>query len=130
MLEGELIREYELADGAKARIHDVSRHYFGGYYHVRLQVTADVPLHAAWFENSAEYEAALGRFGKTVRFSRMLEKMAVPQSDLVAVRTALLDAFAANLHGYLSRADFPRRFVLSECAKSRNSAVTGRYGRP
>ena len=44
MHEGGIIRECELAEGIVALIRDSTRHYFGGYYHVRLQVTADVPL--------------------------------------------------------------------------------------
>lgn len=121
------IRECELAEGIVAVISDVSRHYFGGYYHIRLQVTADVPLCLAWFGTAAEYEDALRQLGKSVRFSRILEKMAVPLDEVADVRNALLDSFEANLLGYLSRPDFPCRFVLSEYAKICKAVVPGRY---
>ena len=128
MHEGGIIREYVLAEGVMALIRDVSRHYFGGYYHVRLQVTADVPLCSAWFESVAEYEEVLGRLGRSVRFSRTLEKMAVPLAEVDDVRNALLDSFETNLRGYLSRPDFPSRFVLGEYAKTRKKVAPGRYG--
>jgi hypothetical protein len=129
MHDGDIVREWELAHGVVARIQDISRHYFGGYYHVRLQVTADVPVREAWFASSAEYEDALGRLGSSVRFSRTLEKMAVPVAELDAVRKALLDACEANLFAYLSRPDFPGRFAAGEYAKAcrSRSAAPGRY---
>jgi len=122
-----IIKEYQLADGITALIRDISRHYFGGYYHVRLQVTAEVPLCADWFETPLEYENALECLGRSVRFSRVLEKMAVPQAEISAVQTALLDSFEANLLGYLSRPDFPRGFVRGEYAKACKPAVLRRY---
>jgi len=127
MHEGDIIRKCELSEGIVALVRDASRHYFGGYYHVRLQVTADVPLCAAWFAAAPEYEDALGRLGATVRFSRTLEKMAVPLAEVDAVRNALLDAFETNLRAYLTRPDFPSRFVLGEYAKARKSVVPARY---
>lgn len=122
-----ILREYPLADGVTVLIRDVSRHYFGGYYHVRLQVAADVPLRADWFETPLEYDNALGCLGRSVRFSRTLEKMAVPQAEMEAVRNALLDSFEANLLGYLSRPDFPRSFARGEYAKACKPAVLRRY---
>ncbi len=127
MHDGDIVRKCELSEGIVALIRDISRHYFGGYYHVRLQVTADVPLCKAWFESVAEYEDALGRLGGTVRFSRNLEKMAVPLAEVDVVRNSLLDSFEANLRGYLSRPDFPGRFVLSEYAKSRKAVAPRGY---
>jgi hypothetical protein len=124
-----IIKEYHLAGGVTAVIRDASRHYFGGYYHVRLQVTAEVPLCADWFETPLEYDNALGCLGRSVRFSRVLEKMAVPQAEIAAVRTALLDSFEANLLSYLSRPDFPRCFVRGEYAKARKPVASNRYAR-
>ncbi len=121
------LREYHLAGGVTALVRDASRHYFGGYYHVRLRVTAEVPLGADWFDSALEYEDALACLGRSVRFSRTLEKMAVPQADIEAVQKALLDSFEANLLTYLSRPDFPRSFVRGEYAKARKPAARGRY---
>ena len=122
-----VIREYHLAHGVTAVIRDASRHYFGGYYHVRLQVTAEVALGADCFDSTVEYENALGCLGRSVRFSRTLEKMAVLQAEMETVRNAMLDSFEANLLAYLSRPDFPRSFVRGEYAKACKPAVLRRY---
>lgn len=127
MTAEKIIREFDLADGVKAVIHDATRHYFGGYYQVRLQVTADVPLSAPWFGNASEYEEAVRRLGRTVRFCRTLEKMAVPLHEVDEVRNSLLESFETTLISYLSRPDFLRRFVLSEFGKTRKSMNTFRH---
>lgn len=123
-----IIRECNLADGVSAVIHDVSSHYFGGYYHVRLQITAEVPLRRDWFGSVSEHEDALRRLGPAVCFKRTLEKMAVPATEVDAVMSELLESFEANVLTYLSRPDFPSRFALSEYGKvCRTSAASAYY---
>ena len=111
------IKECELGSGLTVVVNDVTRHYFGGYYHVRLLVTAEVALSANWFESMAEHKDAIGCLGESVCFSRVLEKMAVPAGDVDMARQSLLESFDSNVLPYLSLADFPRRFVLTECSK-------------
>jgi hypothetical protein len=123
-----VIREFALANDVKAVIRDATRHYFGGYYIVTLQVTADVPLSAAWFDTIPEYEDALGRLGRSARFVRVLEKMAVPLDEVETVRGDLLHAFEANLLAYLSRPDFPASFVRSEYKKAMKQTNLRGYG--
>jgi hypothetical protein len=112
------LRTYSMEYGCQVVISDASRHYYGGYYHVRLRVAAAVELTAEWFENRAAYEDALRRLGSPVIFSRILEKMAVPDVEIDSVRQSLISAFETNLVPYLVRPDFPRRFVISEYAKA------------
>src|SRR5450631_3484464 len=123
MITESVFRIYALADGCQAVVSDATRHYYGGYYHVRLRVEAEVKLSANWFENRAAYEDALKRLGSTVIFQRMLEKMAVPEMEIETVRQNLISTFETNLLPYLERPDFPRRFVISEYAKALTSAT-------
>jgi hypothetical protein len=121
MKNEQVIREYDLGSSIMARLRDGTRHYFGGYYHVRIEVSADVPLTASPFAGADEYRAALLLLGDRIRFHRVLEKMAVPESGIKAARQGLLEAFASNVLPYLSRPDFPERFMRSEytrCLKS------------
>lgn len=113
----QVIREYDLGGGVTARLRDVTRHYFGGYYHVRIEVSADVPLSVSTFADAGEQRAALLLLGEQLRFHRVLEKMAVPESGIEAARQGLLETFAANMLPYLSRPDFPERFMRSEYAR-------------
>ncbi|BCS54006.1 hypothetical protein [Geobacter sp. SVR] len=119
-----VIRTMKLSDGVTAAILDATCHYFGGYYHVRLRVEAEVPLSASWFDSTSDYRDALERLGASVRFERSLEKMAVPENEIEDVRQALLQSFEVNVQPYLSRPDFARRFVLSEHAKAGKSRPT------
>jgi hypothetical protein len=117
----ELIKECSLGSGVTAYVRDCTRHYFGGYYHVRIQVSAEIPVSADAFAAASEYEDAVVRLGPFVTFKRTLEKMAVPDTELVKVRQQLLTAFDANVLPYLQRADFAPSFVRSEYLKKLKS---------
>jgi hypothetical protein len=96
---------------------DQTRHYFGGYFHVKILAYCDIPLEQSYFENSAEYSDAVNKMGTSVRFERVLEKMAVPESGIESVRTLLTQAFRETTGDYLSTPDFSLRFVRSEYRK-------------
>jgi hypothetical protein len=112
-----------LGGGIQAKVSDHTRHYFGGYYHVRIRVSADVPVSAGAFADSAVYQDAVQRLGTFVSFSRALEKMAVPDSEIDAVRRHLLASFDTNVLPYLLRADFAGSFVQSEYRKALKSGL-------
>jgi hypothetical protein len=120
-----IIRNCELGGGLLATVRDCTSHYFGGYYHVRILITADVPVDSSAFENAAQYEDALVRLGSSVSFSRTLEKMAVPEADIADIRRQLMDSFYANVLPYLRRADFAPGFIRSEYRKKLASAPRG-----
>jgi hypothetical protein len=98
---------------------DQTRHYFGGYFHVKVLAYCDIPLKQSYFDNAADYSDAVKKMGTSVRFERVLEKMAVPESGIESVRTLLTQAFHETTGAYLSTPDFPSRFVRSEYRKSR-----------
>ncbi len=97
---------------------DQTVHYFGGYYHVKILAYCDIPLEIGYFENAAEYSDAVEKLGKSVRFERVLEKMAVPESKIESVRSQLTLAFHETTKYYLSVHDFAPRFVRSEYRKN------------
>lgn len=96
---------------------DQTRHYFGGYFHVKVLAYCDIPLEQSCFENDAEYRDAVAKMGMSVRFERILEKMAVPESGIESVRSQLIQAFRETAKVYLSTAGFAPRFVRSEYQK-------------
>jgi hypothetical protein len=96
---------------------DQTRHYYGGYFHVKVLAYCDISLEQNYFENDAEFRDALGKMGVTVRFERILEKMAVPEADIESVRVQLTQAFRDTTGAYLSVPDFIPRFVRSEYKK-------------
>lgn len=96
---------------------DQTRHYFGGYYHVKVLAYCDVPLELSYFNNDTELNDAIEKMGTSVRFERILEKMAVPESAIDSVRNQLTQAFHETTKAYLSVPDFAPRFVRSEYLK-------------
>jgi hypothetical protein len=116
-----IIKTCELGSGIQATISDQTCHYFGGYYHVRIQISADVAVSADAFADASEYQDAVKRLGPIVRFNRTLEKMAVPDSEIDVVRQHLLTSFDTHMLPYLLRADFADSFVLSEYRKALKS---------
>jgi hypothetical protein len=114
-----------LGGGVQATVRDLTRHYFGGYFHVRILVGADVPVTAGAFSDAAEYQDAVRRLGSFVCFSRTLEKMAVPDSEVETVRQHLLSSFDSNVLPYLLRDDFAGSFVVSEYRKALKSSLAG-----
>lgn len=96
---------------------DQTRHYFGGYYHVKILAYCDIPLEHGYFGNEAEFSHAVEKMGTSVRFERILEKMAVPESGIESVRNQLTQSFHKTTRAYLSVPDFASRFVRSEYQK-------------
>jgi hypothetical protein len=118
-----IIKTCILGGGVQATVRDQTRHYYGGYYHVRILVSADVPVIASAFADASEYQDAVQRLGTIVSFSRTLEKMAVPDSEIDVVRQHLLASFDTHMLPYLLRADFPSSFVQSEYRKAQKSSL-------
>lgn len=122
MSSDNVIKICVIGSGATATITDSTRHYFGGYYHVRIYVHAPIPLCEEAFSDHAEYLDAVSRLGAEAEFSRTLEKMAVPEAEIDTVREQLLASFDANVLPYLQRNDFAPNFVRSEYRKKLKSS--------
>jgi hypothetical protein len=101
---------------------DQTRHYFGGYYHVKLLAYCDIPLEQKYFEHAEEFGAAVAVMGTTVRFERVLEKMAVPESEIASVLGQLNHDFRETAAAYLAATEFVPRFVRSEFQKCMKKA--------
>lgn len=112
-----IIETVILDSGLSIILLDQTRHYFGGYFHVKVLVFCDIPLEQRYFENDADYASAVKKMGTTVRFERFLDKMAVPESEIESVRSQLIQAFHETTKAYLSTPDFAPRFARSEYLK-------------
>lgn len=123
------IATVRLDSGFSIALDDETRHYFGGYYHVKIVAHCTVPLDVRYFDDELQYEDARARLGETVRFERVLEKMAVPEEEIGSVRNQLIEAFKNTALGYLSAPDFDRRLVRNEyrisCSKSPKARFKG-----
>ena len=121
-----ILETVTLASGLSLTLLDQTQHYFGGYYHVKVVVFCDVPVLPGYFNDEDEYHNVAALLGDSVRFERVLEKMAVPESSIDSIRTSLMQTFHETSRSYLSASDFAARFVLSEYQKRvRKSPRTG-----
>ena len=121
-----IVAEFVLADGLIVSVQNTTSHYYGGYFHVRLLATADISLMAGMFDSQAVFDHAQKQLGSSLCFNRVLEKMAVPEREVESASQDLLTSFKANVLPYLSRKDFPSRFVLSEYEKHLKSGAISR----
>jgi hypothetical protein len=122
-----IIKTCTLGGGITATVSDLTSHYFGGYYHVRIRIRAEVPVAEAAFSDQPEYRDALRRLGSCAGFSRTLEKMAVAEGEIELVRQQLLASFDMNMLPYLQRDNFCNSFVQSEYRKILKSRPAGKW---
>ena len=117
MSEQSFLRESSLPNGLQVIVSDVSRHYYGGYWQVCLEVSCLVPLEMGQFSDSTAEADARRLLGPEVPFVRHLEKMAVHGDELAAVRQELLERFDRHLLPFLGNQQFPSRFIQTEFQK-------------
>ena len=113
MTDKPFIVEEQLADGSTLSFRDLSRHYFGGYFHVILEASAEFSLDPEWFDTPELYADACDKIGNPVRFSHTMERMAVPRDEIDAARMQMLDTFRKHVVAYLSRWQFRRNYARS-----------------
>lgn len=108
------IETIAISSGLSVTLLDQTRHYFGGYFHVKVLAYCDIPLKPGYFGNNADYFQAVEKMGSSIRFERVLEKMAVPESEINTVRSRLIQACHETTMTYLATSDFAARFVQLE----------------
>ncbi|WP_298269340.1 hypothetical protein [Geobacter sp.] len=113
------IREFPLENGLSLRIFDHTRHYFGDFHHVKLELTCEIPILSAHFAESADKEAACRLLGDAVVYRRTVEQMGVPSAEVQSTVERLIGNFTHHALPYLSTPDFSRRFVRAEFERAR-----------
>ena len=114
MSDQALLRDCSLANGLRVIVTDVSRHYYGGYWQVALEVRCLVPLETGCFSDTATAEDARRLLGDAVPFVRKLERMAVRCDEQETARMELLERFDCHLLPFLGNNRFPDRFIQTE----------------
>lgn len=120
-----LLYDAVLANGLRVMVRDVTRHYFGGYWQVALEVSSVVPLAGAELADDCDPDDVKRLLGETVLFVRRLEKMAVPGDERDVVRVGLLERCERHLLPFLASPQFPARFIQAEYAQRRKKSLRG-----
>lgn len=108
-----LVNGLKLDNSMTVAIEDLTRNYFGDYYHVKLVITVSIPLAAVSGLAADEIAAAERIVGDTAVYAKNLERMAVCSADLSGIKDELLADFARHSLPYLQVAGFPPKLVRS-----------------
>lgn len=92
----------ELESGSILTVSDFTKIYFGDYHHVRLEISGVIKS---------------SRTDSTASYRKVLEKMAVPSSELENVRQALLSEFTNHAIKYMNSPEFPDKFISAASSK-------------
>lgn len=123
---GSLIREIPLQNGLTLRYYDQTRHYFGDFYLVKLELVCNIPLQLEYFETSSMFDEAKQLIGDSAVYRRAFEQMGVASTAIGAVSDRLIEHFTRNSLTYFSSCSFPVKFVNAELNKARKKLA----GRP
>ncbi len=114
----------KLSNGLIIEFYDKSNRYFGDYHRICIEVLCTIPLLPEYFSDAEdpgeELRRAREEFGEGVTSTRKIEKMGVSGEDVERTRRDMIENFMCSSNPYLSRSDFPCRFIRREWARRRN----------
>ncbi len=116
----QLIREESLANGLTVRFVNQTRHYYGDFYRVIVEVTCRVPVAAEYLPEPAELAAARAELGASVLYRRTLEQMGVPSTEIERVSERLIADFTRHSLAYFSAPHFPEKMLHAELRKAQH----------
>ncbi|MBI9089446.1 MAG: hypothetical protein JEZ12_09520 [Desulfobacterium sp.] len=116
-----LIETVELDNGQTLTIEDRSKKIGEDAYQVAVEARIAVAVEAALFPAGALGEISMDdlrkKVGDPVVFEYRTERNFIMAPDKADVVKSLVDTFKASLLPYLSKPDFPAKFVLKEYRK-------------
>lgn len=118
-----VLREISLKNGLTIRFRDHTRHYFGDFHQVRLEIVCDIRLDPAHFENITDFEDARRILGEGVSYRRFVEQMGVPTASTGEVKEQLIAHFVGHSLKYVSSSVFPQRLVQAELERARGNRL-------
>ncbi len=113
------IRLIPLANGLEICFFDRTRHYYGDFYLVKVEIVCEVPIQTNFFADEADLNEARTLLGSTAVYRRAVEQMGVPATEIERVRERLMANFEEHSLPYFAAASFPRKLVLAEVEKRR-----------
>ena len=118
-----MIREMTLENGLVVRFFDHTRHYYGDFYLVRVEIVCEVPLLTDFFDDKVDLEEARRLVGDPAVYRRDVEQMGVPSTAIATVTERLMGNFISHSLPYFFATDFPRRFLRAELERVRKKRV-------
>ena len=109
-----LVEVIALPNGLEARVEDLSRTIAADTASVVLVVRVPVAVKREYFEEAADCEKTKRIFGPEIVFEYRNERTFVPAGEREALFEEFLAGFKKDVLPYLSKEQFPARYVLSK----------------
>ena len=110
----ELTEKISLANGLTLEIWDYSRSIATDTDKVELYICASVFLDPTFFSEAGQYETTRKHRGDSLRFEYRNERTFVGTAERENTFRQFVDTFKKDTLPYLSKTDFPQRFVLAQ----------------
>ncbi|MBN1545528.1 MAG: hypothetical protein JW902_02595 [Syntrophaceae bacterium] len=110
----ELTEKIALGNGLTLEIWDYSRSIATDTEKVELYICASILLDPAFFPEKSQYEKTRKHCGNSLLFEYRNERTFVAKAERENVFRQFVDTFKKDALPYLSKPDFPRRFVLAK----------------
>ncbi len=116
------LKETTLPNGLHVRFFNRSRHYYGDFHLVKVEVCCPVPVRAEYFADSDAFQRGLRTLGDSVSYRRTMERIGIPSGAVNDVLHELVGSFERHALPYLVTPAFPRRFVAAEMLRAGRKA--------
>lgn len=110
----QLIKETTLPNGLTIRLFNCTRHYYGDFQLVKLDIRCTVQIVAEYFSNPVDYEMARTTLGETSQYHRSVERMGIPSASVGKILEELIINFEKHSLPYLVSPEFPRKLIMNE----------------
>jgi hypothetical protein len=117
-----LLKTIDLENGLKLKLYDRSRKVAGDRWLVSLEACIDIPVDAVMdsvAEPALRSEQVKTALGESVKFRQTLQRNFIAATEKQEVLQDLMVSFLSSTVKYLSRAEFPRKHLLSVYRKHR-----------
>ncbi|RJP76088.1 MAG: hypothetical protein C4522_19155 [Desulfobacteraceae bacterium] len=104
-----IVKELDLENNLHVRIYDRSKKLIGDRYQVIMQAEMDIPITQAILEKDVRKLKNI--LGDRVTFKQTREKTFIDEGEKEKVLNNMIDSFINDMIPYLSRPDFPVRFI-------------------
>ncbi|HUV51367.1 MAG TPA: hypothetical protein VMW78_10170 [Anaerolineae bacterium] len=117
-MEEVLINTIDLENGLELKLFDRSRKLAGDSWLVsliaRIEIPTNDPLLKEDGSSSLNFDEAIKVLGEKLIFERKRERIYINEKKKDEVLKEIQDSFLSTSLSYLSRSDFPRKYILKK----------------
>ncbi len=117
-MEEKLIKTVQLKNNIKIDIYDESKKLAGDRWLVTLLARMDIPVDDALFINEQQPDQNIDDIksviGDRIVFEQKRERIFIDEQEKDALLSTMMDQFEANTLPYMSRPDFPGKYILKK----------------